>query len=43
MIEHIFNTTPNYIHKHVNWDYDNSESASKIVIIYPMLHFKIHP
>jgi hypothetical protein len=24
---HTFNTIPNYIHKHVNWDYDMSESA----------------
>jgi len=43
MTQHTFNTTPNYIHKHVNWDYDMSESASKIVTIHPLLHLKIHP
>jgi hypothetical protein len=29
--------------KHVNWDYDMSENASKIVTIHPLLHLKIHP
>jgi len=40
MTQHTFNTTPNYIHKHVNWDYDISESASKIVKIHTFLHLK---
>jgi hypothetical protein len=40
MTQHTFNTTPNYIHKHVNWDYDISESASKFVKIHPLLHLK---
>jgi hypothetical protein len=43
MTQHTFNTTPNYIHKHVNLDYDMSESASKIVVVHPLLHLKIHP